>query len=270
MLIASMLVGCSGASDQPAGDLRQQLIDTYIGGLSSAQQIEMLTAQGRIIEDEINRCMTTRGFKYEPFYAAYVPSADGAERLADFSDEKYASEHGFGLVDSFVMPPDAPDDPNAGYTQSLTTPQQGAYYQALDGVPDASGFDPSSCRAEGQRAFEEAVGGAGFDAQLRLAADQALASGEVQAAAVQWQQCALSRGYDFPSRRDLITHVDQLIAEVTGQGPRDLDAPLDPEIGASLDGVRKYEVAAATATFECSQPYDRVLRETLIARLQSA
>ena len=43
MLIASMLVGCSKASDQPAGDLRQQLIDTYVGGLSSAQQLEMLT-----------------------------------------------------------------------------------------------------------------------------------------------------------------------------------------------------------------------------------
>jgi len=58
VLIATlMLVGCSRASDQPAGDLRQQLIDTYVGGLTSAQQLEMLTTQGRIIEDEVQQCM---------------------------------------------------------------------------------------------------------------------------------------------------------------------------------------------------------------------
>ena len=78
------------------------------------------------------------------------------------------------------------------------------------------------------------------------------------------------RGYDFPSRRDLIAHIDQLIANVTGQGPRDLDAPIDPGVEASLDRVREYEVSAATATFECSQPYDRVLKETLLAKLESA
>lgn len=265
-----MLVGCSGASDQPAGDLRQQLIDTYVGGLTSAQQLEMLTTQGRIIEDEIQQCMETRGFNYKPFYMAYVPSAESAERLADFSDEKYASKHGFGLVDSFVMPPDAPDDPNAEYTQSLTTAQQEAYYNALDGAPDASGLDPSSCRAAGQLSFEKAVGGVGFDAQLRQAADQALASAEVQAAGLQWQECARLRGYDFPSRRELIAHIDQLIANVTGQGPRDLNASMDPVVEASLDVVREYEVSAATATFECSQPYDRVLRETLLTKLDSA
>jgi hypothetical protein len=119
--------------------------------LSPAERIH------RALEHEVQRCMQTRGFAYEPRDFAVADSA------AD--DPEFAATHGYGLVDAYEESRD-----RKLIRQKQSPAERAAYEHALDGAdPDETDrldadvivfelpngdralWDRSSCRAQAER-----------------------------------------------------------------------------------------------------------------------
>jgi hypothetical protein len=234
------------------------MVSTFLGIASRESQMDLFRTQARVIEGTVASCMHRLGFEYTEFTANYVPTVDDAELLADLTDFRFATHHGFGLVDSALARPIPPQDPNSNYVLSLSDAAQRRYLVALEGDP-SSGASPSGCRAEGQTAFDQVLGRRGFADAVATAAHAALSTPVVIDAARQWTSCAASAGYPFSSRRALIDSLIERIQRIGGTGGTDLASRPADSTRSALETIRAAEVAAAVATFNCSQAYDRVL-----------
>jgi hypothetical protein len=256
----ALMVGCSDASGHRPSDLKQLTLDAYIGTSTASQTREVLLEHGRLMEETVAACMRRQGFSYVPNLASLVPPPNSKTPIADLTSRTYAKEHGFGLVDPFINPPPASvTDPNDVAFQKLSAAEQAEYSRALDET-DGSGTGKLSCRGEGDRAIEESSGGKKFFEDLKPLVSRVEAEPRVLDARTKWQACAKSAGYEFESRRSLIDSINRRIDATSVALPHDVNKPPEKSVQDRLVDIRRYEVAAAVATFDCSTAYDAVFR----------
>ncbi|MBO1416416.1 hypothetical protein [Streptomyces sp. FH025] len=207
-------------------------------------------------EQLIAGCMPARGFQYVP---KNPRSLVDTETSTDFSSLEYAQKHGFGIA---AWPAFLPSHENDSYTASLSEEAATRYDQALSSCSDDS-------REEAGREFGVDKGNSDYNKIDK----KVTSSARYQAAGLEWMACAKNRGYDYPSRLDLIRQLrgeyQKIMNELHGRNS-DGKPYVNGEIQARAEADSKYqefrqkEVSAAVATFPCSQTLDRVYREVFI------
>ncbi|MCU1392643.1 MAG: hypothetical protein JWM34_1071 [Ilumatobacteraceae bacterium] len=242
------LSGCSGGTAAKKLDIRAAAVSEFAGGLTANGQVELEKRRAKITQDAIAECMTAKGFDYQPFYDAYLTNSSGQGAGVDFTSLDYAKSHGFGVVDNSVAQHfDIPTDPNDKRLLQAPAAEQIAYSAALDG-PTSDGS--LTCRDQGEKAFQKEAG-VDYD-HLGDLYTSVQDDPQVVSAEQAWSQCAKTAGFSATSRHALIDEFSARLKQIIGSGPTNNVA------AGTLDALRSDEIAAAVATFPCSQAYDKV------------
>lgn len=260
LILPLVAAACGGDESGASTSVREQALAEVAGVLSIQDQVTLDRERTEIIERAIAECMTGKGFRYEPYLDAYFLNGAAHGLSTDLTSLDYAENHGFGIVDGAGAPPsvDIPADPNNEWLFSQPADLQVAWSTALDG-PTADGSQ--TCREAGNEAFESEIG---FDYdELGTIYEQVRSSPTVLAAQQAWSQCAAEAGFPAADRLALIELFDQRVSDLTGGAPFADGDPLADVDPTALAALRADEIAAAVATFPCSQEYDAAFAEAL-------
>ena len=241
-------------------------IDTSVDFSSDESQAEFIQEQ-REAEESIATCMRAQGFEYTPVdQSTSMTFGIDSEELAYFSDE-WVAKYGFGIsTQRFAQSEVGPNlvgfddsagameaeefvDPNQPYVDSLSQPEQDAYYEALYGTqPDIpvdateeemneiyANFEPTGCQAESQsdffagpeQQFYEQFGTELEAIYERVESDQRVIDYRAEVTA-----CAAEAGFTYTTMGDLYSQFED---KLTGVGP---NWESDPLVDAGLDPLQ--------------------------------
>lgn len=230
-----LLAGCgtdpSPNAQSASVDLLEVQRSELLGGASPQVLADAEVHFLRLQQQSIASCMESSGFEY----AVDVPSIK-PEMFADYYDRSYAQDHGFGVAENFLGLSNANEatadahDPNT-QTAYGNTPEYSSTYE--------------SCMVAATKDVNEREGLAIIKQRSSEVHDAIRADPEVVAAATEWAACAASVGYTAPDRLSLINDFVQRASQ-TPPG--------------ALETLRDEEVAAAVATFDCSEVFSRIWR----------
>jgi hypothetical protein len=263
------LAGC-GSSDEP------QTVGEFLGWGDDGEEAR-LAAEQREKEALVAACMAREGFTYIPVeYPQNEPAPVSPED--DLSPEEFARRHGYGMTRWIDDPEPRPGpaegtdwvDPNQAIVDAMSEPERQAYHLALYGIPpvvdgpgipiDSTPMPMSGCQGEAhiavfgdrERIWMEIANE--FDAlQQRIESDPRIAEAEAE-----WAACMRGAGYDFATKHEAFTYLDQKLQEEVFTGMP--DAPEDDDGGhvqgphydqAALTAFRAEEIAIATADHGC-------------------
>ncbi len=147
LMLASTACG-SGSDGATSSDAASPLGDLL--GWNDFDPVESRREQ-LAIEEAVATCMREQGFEYQPVdYDAQNQTLESEEDIALFNDpEAYGKKYGYGVVRNYELYEEpyiggngeggfgGPEfeDPNMDYVNSLSSPEQEAYYAELYGEP---------------------------------------------------------------------------------------------------------------------------------------
>ena len=221
----------------------------WLSRLSSLEVDDVLRTVELDAQQRAAECMRLAGFDYLPV----APPTRTADPIAsDFHSFNYAKQFGFGIA-AVVLHADllrfaSTPDPNDSYSGSLSTTAKARFDATLHGA-DAQG----GCLGEALVETTKRLGLDDVKSQYVATTTTAESDPRVAAARKAWVTCAQTHAVTSTSCKDLIDSLRQKV-------------PAAPEPGASLttaqrtawESFEQVEIAAAVATFDCSQKYDAV------------
>ncbi len=265
LTLAALLVcatACSGTHENEQADptkIRNTVL--MLASLlpkKESDDIHVALIDGR--ESLIRQCMAADGFTYTP---------ESAGSFIDFSDEvdprsqDDAKARGFGVT---TLPHfDVQSSDNDLYYKSLTPERQKGF---------SSRFSDCSTSAAAETNSEQ-----GLDAAQKLyehLTGEISGASEYRNAVINWSTCASDAGFQGFSDRESL--VDSFMKRRTGIVAKIFNSgggmPQDPKLLAKLEedsnfiGLRRDEIAAATATFPCTRAFDAVRSQLMDKMLQ--
>lgn len=214
-------------------------------------------------------CMAEAGFEFVIEADPNLPPLRTPSPTADI-----VRTEGFGVISGFLRQFDdfdpgaaaAVDQANSAYVGTLDAAEIERFFSTLDGDEPAPGQVATNTGCTGQARdtafaqwdrFSEALPGYQALTEERDTHPRWLA------ARMQWQDCMLARGFDYREpdavESDVTVRMRELVSEtypggelplvVTAQG-----FDLDPAVETLLAEVQQFEIDAAVADFDCTQP----------------
>jgi hypothetical protein len=308
-VVALTLSGCGddNSSNDPDDPEYDGPIAEFMGwentGFGDEQEFtEEERQQHYQIQDLIVTCMSEAGFEYtpEPFYGDrqddFEDPYEEVWKLQQEDPEAFAREYGYGFTtidyeSDVIETPDASDDPNWAYRESLSPAAQEEYDKALWGDWEAyeeqleeagedeavETFEPGGCSDE---AYQEVYGDRGegeqdqfedlfneWDTLYERIEDDPRMDEATQA----WSDCMADAGY--PGLEDLYDGQNQVserqselygwddegvlpepIEEGDGETPSPVES-VEPD-PAELEELRQFELDIAVADYTCRQEHD--------------
>lgn len=260
------------------------------GGGEPYEPTEEELQQQREFEEFVASCMAEQGFEYIPNVASADEYTSPFEEAFALPPDEFAEEYGYGVSTLRFEDADMPEDPNQEIRESLSPEAREAYEEALlgrMGDPIAEGDEPPPMEDQGcygqanAEVFDvdeaERFGPRsefdGLMQDLFRLGERLRNDPRVVEATELWQECMADAGYpDFERVDEAQQSVFQRMAELEGFGGPPTDVPLDedgegeentgsriaepPEIDpADLEELQEYELAVATADFDCREEH---------------
>lgn len=256
MLTVVVIAGCASPVAGGDGTSFEDYTDELFAaaGLTWETWEEARIDAERVREEEIARCMKSRGFDYRPKDSRSGDVLRGAEfdRSITEGSREFAEIYGYGHtpVPGTRVPPgfvsSTYDDPNADMIAAMSEAGRKAYVISLYG-DDAETVESDSCvgmanelPAVKNPSTDETWVGLRDDYEAGL--DGATVTPEVGAATAVWRECMAGAGYDLVQPSDVHAYVARHVR----------DAWLD----ATLIEVRedhRVEVDVAVADWDCQE-----------------
>ena len=277
---ALVLTGCSGgtpAADAPAeGPLGRYLSALYDEDEWSEDKMK---ARDAAIEEAVAVCMTKEGFEYQPNVQSYgyvtEDDADGPQ----WGSEAFVKEYGYGYSQQPEMPDSGSEqeyvDPNQDYLDSLSESEQSAYYEALHGAGPADDeigedgsyeydWETAGCYGAAQNEQNEGKDPwtdpefADTMASIEELWNASMTDPKMGELDAEWTSCMATAGYpEYQSRQepsdDVMERSNALWEDLS-------EAELEHGPSkAALAEVQEFEIAVATADFQCAKKikYDK-------------
>jgi hypothetical protein len=227
--------------------------------------------QEREVEEALASCMQALGFQYEPA----VRPREGQDAIRALSEAQFAAQYGYGITTIDRATIDGGwVNPNEAIVDAMTVPQRAAYFNALYGDMfsfDENGFPiktkegrneqppPTSCAGQADNsvfgtaaAADDATTQDSFSAlQASIRALYAAVDEDPRLSAPRsaWTDCMATAGYsgytDLGAGRDEVTRRSDAL-----NGDSTASKQADP---AALSELRAFEIAVATADYQCSR-----------------
>lgn len=223
---ALILAACS-SSDSASKDSVDLLRVLEMDLLRQAAPRDLARAENfynQLKEQATQDCMNSSGFEYRA-----VKSTVSEELFVDLTSIEVARSRGFGVADAATVRADSVLDPNENVPLRDTREYADAF---------------ADCSARAAEEVQESTGTKALRERQADLVSAIEADPAVVEASKAWSDCAAGAGYAFSSRRDLISH---FVARVPA-------ADSQPELAE----LRRSEIDAAVATFDCSQAFDEV------------
>ena len=214
------------SAESSIDDFRELYLDARVGSASAQQQHEVQVIVHNTTEALIAKCMAAAGFDYQP-----VPADNAFGAPSEIERVEWVSEYGFGITE---LPDDIDeDDRNFVYYTSLNDSSQQRYDQTLAASDGAGCLQDTTTEA----ALQLGIGD--IDGALATM-ESPLHHPDAQLIEAAWSDCAAAAGVDAPS-------ILALTSQLSDEHNR-----LERS-GADLTEFRELEIAAATATIECTR-----------------
>lgn len=234
-----LLSACSSSGQQDRSfqdrvevDFRLIEREEFLGGATADQLAAAENEFNRRVQESVSDCMNSAGFTYVPFVRR-----TSSQYFQDFTSLAYAMEHGFGVSEGYMTRQPAteaePHDPNLDNPLS-NTPEYSEYLE--------------QCNQHAAQAVTAESGVQELRLDLAELRDEISTDREVEAASRAWSECAAEAGHIASDRTQLIVEFADRAMSLIDDEP-------------ALRQLHEEEVAAAVATFACSQDYDAVWRE---------
>jgi hypothetical protein len=216
--------------------LQERYLASLVGDASGPQTAELEEAFFERAEELVTECMRAAGFEYTP--EEYDASADAV--ASDFTSRTYAETYGFGVVANATFEfPGAEPSPNDRRLADMVPALRDAYSTLR-----------SDCRTSATAEASDQLGFSALSEAAVIAEAAALTDGRVVGANRSWSECASEQGFSFSDRASMIESFTERMQSLVGDGPQ-ADA-------TRFEELQNEEIAAATATFDCSTAYQRV------------
>lgn len=291
-LLALMLlsVACSG-SENATTNTEPASFDAVLIELFGTNDTEAYLASAEQAAAElVASCMNDAGFEFQ------VPVVRDELEPPDPASIEDAREQGFGLISGFrfgisqtEVAVELSGDPNLAYLSTLTQTEVDRFVLTLDGPAAEPGQRKVERGCNGTASDDAYAGWVRFSETL----PNYTALGEERdthpdwlSARSEWRDCMVERGFDYAEpdviRTDVTTRMRQTIAEVYPEGQLPLVQvdgvfALDPEVDGLLDELADFEIAAAVANVECTEPLasrfeavERLVQEQFVERNRDA
>jgi hypothetical protein len=272
-----------GGDDGSGKELWRGPLDEFLGfgaDQRSAEEIESDHAKARQVEDLIAACMSEQGFDY----VARDPSDESLFESGPWSlpPDEFARQYGYGISTIDESNNGQSSDPNQQIVEGMGSAERRAYFQALYGDAIAVDDDgnitkrgPATDVAEPQmndscsatasatvygdssdesRDDPAADPFAALEQEMSALYERVSSDQRVVDATAAWSSCLADAGFPgYSEPTDPVVDVDSRASEVMGD--RRDPSTADP---AELEELRTFEVAVATADYECRVPLDDV------------
>jgi hypothetical protein len=208
---------------------------------ADASNLELVRREQQLIAD----CMRQHHFIYHPVEPRSIVDTTTE---TDFTSAAYAHQYGFGIS---AWPRFAPDNSgNNQYVTSLPPKQQENYTEAAQQCSDQA-----TDRANDELHVTEA------DKEFRVTDERVKRDPRYISAQHDWANCIERKGYEAPTREELIASLREKYNEITvainsrsapSLAQREQAALTDPDYSR----FRQQEITTAVDTYLCSQPLD--------------
>ncbi|MEM7091931.1 MAG: hypothetical protein AAF567_02920 [Actinomycetota bacterium] len=262
LLIAMLIASACGGDDEPLP------FDAVLLDLFGTDDVDRYRYDiERDAEALLVECMAAAGFEF--IIAQPIPPSINPDL---FADREYVSEDGFGIVTSFrewinnADPERRLRDPNREYLTTLTGAEIDSYFETLEGEPPEPGQVATNPGCRG-RAADQA-----YSTWNRFLDELAnfTAMGEERdthpdwlAARSDWRDCMLDTGYDYSEPDAIRSDVENRMSMRLEESYPEANLPIvfedgawsvAPEADAILDEMLDFEIKAAVANFDCTEP----------------
>lgn len=218
--------------------------------------VEAFKSEREAVEQELQRCLAARGFRYVPVPVSEFAAAATAASASAQGNADMIRQYGYGvaasMLDSFEQ--DAAD-PNAQMYADFTTEEQEAFREAMSGengcLPAAEsklGVDRSVLLLDETRHLLDEI-------DDRIAGDERMIR-----ATAGWSTCMHERGYEFLTRDDGPDAAGRALDDFISHD-RAGEFPDDDTRRAKLDELVNQERKMASADIECAAPFQDIFDE---------
>ncbi|MFD9062684.1 hypothetical protein ACFVZ3_14315 [Kitasatospora purpeofusca] len=240
--------------ESPAQAVQARRLELILAGvLPQSENNRFNTELAARAEELIAACMSGKGFQYT---AKNPRSLVDTTTSTDFSSLTYAQSNGFGISSWPIFEPSHEND---AYEASLVGERMQKYNSALSSCADSSGV----------RAAKEFGVKKGNSDYTRIDG-MILSDPRYQSAGSTWAECAKSGGFSYPSRISLIAGLrkeHQALMKrissqvISGKEVSQSELEVRAKSDAGYQEFNRKEIAAAVATFPCSQAADKVYQD---------
>ena len=265
VVAAVLATACSASSDTSAdGPLPFDAVLIELFGTDDTDAyVDSIEAEAAAL---VTECMAAAGFEFA------VAPPDSELAPPDPTDLAAAQTRGFGIIDNYRQQIRGIDvtgassqDPNLPYLATLSAAEIDRFFFTLEGPEPEPGQRPEGgCNNESTTvAYADWVRFSAALPNFTALGEERDTHPDWLAARSDWRACMTERGFDYSEpdaiRTDVIERMRDSVAEVypSGQVPLvivDGVAELDPAVDELLDELVEFEVDAAVANVECTEP----------------